>query len=30
MRKEGRPGVRVIAAAHGVAVNTVRRIAHGQ
>jgi len=28
LRKRGRPGVRAIAAAHGVAVNTVQRIAH--
>ena len=30
LRKKGRPGVRVIAAAHGVSVNTVQRIAHAQ
>jgi len=30
LSKKDRPGVRVIAAAHGVAVNTVQRIAHAQ
>jgi hypothetical protein len=30
LRKKDRPGVRVIAAAHGVSVNTVQRIAHAQ
>jgi len=30
LRKKDRPGVRVIAAAHGVAVSTVQRIAHEQ
>ena len=30
LRRKGRPGVRVIAATHGVAVNTVQRVAHGQ
>ena len=29
LRRKDRPGVRVIAAAHGVSVNTVQRIAHG-
>ena len=28
LRKKDRPGVRVIAATHGVSVNTVQRIAH--
>jgi DNA invertase Pin-like site-specific DNA recombinase len=28
LRRKNRPGVRVIAAAHGVSVNTVQRIAH--
>jgi hypothetical protein len=30
LRRKDRPGVRVIAASHGVAVNTVQRIAHAQ
>jgi len=30
LRKKDRPGVRVIAAKHGVSVNTVQRIAHAQ
>jgi DNA invertase Pin-like site-specific DNA recombinase len=30
LRKKGRPGVRVIAAAHGVAINTVMRVAHAK
>jgi len=30
LRKKGRPGVRVVAATHGVSVNTVQRIAHAQ
>jgi hypothetical protein len=30
LRREGSPGVRGIAAAHGVSVNTVQRIAHAQ
>ena len=30
LRKKDRPGVRAIAAAHGVALNTVQRIAHAQ
>jgi DNA invertase Pin-like site-specific DNA recombinase len=30
LRKKDRPGVRVIAAEHGVAINTVMRIAHAQ
>jgi DNA invertase Pin-like site-specific DNA recombinase len=30
LRKKDRPGVRVIASQHGVAINTVQRIAHGQ
>jgi len=28
LRRKDRPGVRVIAATHGVSVNTVQRIAH--
>ena len=30
LRRKDRPGVRVIAATHGVSVNTVQRIAHAQ
>ena len=30
LRRKDRPGVRVIAATHGVSVNTVQRISHGQ
>ena len=30
LRRKGRPGVRVIAATHGVSVNTVQRIAHAR
>jgi hypothetical protein len=30
LRKKDRPGVRVIADAHGVSPNTVQRIAHAQ
>jgi hypothetical protein len=30
LRRKDRPGLRVIAAAHGVSVNTVRCIAHAQ
>ena len=30
LRKKDRPGVRVIAAAHGVSINTVQRIAHAR
>jgi len=30
LRRKDRPGVRVIAASHGVSVNTVQRIAHAQ
>ena len=30
LQEKNRPGVRVIAAAHGASVNTVQRIAHGQ
>jgi hypothetical protein len=30
LRKKDRPGLRVMAAKHGVSVNTVQRIAHAQ
>jgi DNA-binding transcriptional regulator YhcF (GntR family) len=30
LRRKDRPGVRVIAAAHGISVNTVQRTAHAQ